>query len=120
MSKPHATPQTTFAGSHNPFTGAPITMADKPTKPAKPVVFIDPATLKIANDPLPKTRAPIGLKYGKIFAQLKPGQCIVCQGHEADKLGNNLRTWLKRGGKIGTVKATRRYTDGLGRVWLLA
>lgn len=110
---------TTFIGK-NPFTGKPAE-AVKPVKKANgPTVFIDLATLTIANDPLPTRRVVAGLKYDALFSALQVGQCIVCAPLESGKIGSALNAWLHKKGLNNVVKTCRNYeTDEKGRVWLL-
>jgi hypothetical protein len=86
----------------------------------KQVSYVDPATLTIANDPIPASRAAPEAKYEGVFSRLKPGQCIVCESKDAAKIGHALNTWLERRKKSGDVRTTTNYpADGKGRVWLL-
>jgi hypothetical protein len=72
--------KTTFAGT-NPF---------KPAAPKvkKIVRFVDPASLAIANDPLPTGRASPDHKYEALFSKMKPGECLVCESQDAGKIGH--------------------------------
>lgn len=110
---------TTFTGK-NPFTSKPVEQVEPAKKANSPMVFIDLATLVIANDPLPKRRIVAGLKYEALFSQLKVGQCIVCAPLESGKIGSALNAWLQKKGMNNVVKTCRNYeTDERGRVWLL-
>lgn len=99
----------------NPFTGEAATSRKRPPAPE-----VDVSTLSIADDPLPKYRAPVDTKYGPLFSKLKVGQCIVCEAGTASKIGHALNTWLDKHGKNNMVKTCQKYEkDGKGRVWLL-
>lgn len=115
--------QTTFANGISPFTslrqkhGLP-----EPTKPMKQTNKrppVDVSTLEIADDPLPSHRASPGHKYDDLFDRLKYGQCVKTEAGRADKVGQALRTYLKRKAKKGAVKIMSDYGDGKGRVWLI-
>jgi hypothetical protein len=97
-------PKTKFAGGVNPFTGSRVEVE----------------ALKIATDPYVDHRSrPVG-KYDAVFAQMKPGQCIVCTPEQAPNVKNALAKWLKANGKKGCARARSRYvSDGQGRVWWL-
>lgn len=90
------------------------------SKAASKVVEIDPDKLEICNDPIPATRARPGWKYGPVFSQLKPGQCIKCEPSQAPTLWTALKKWVADKKLPCIVRATSRYDDGKGRVWLLA
>lgn len=107
--------KTQFARGGNPFA---------PKAPKAPMRFVDPDALSIANDPLPSARAKPGHKYDAMFSKLKPGQCLVCEGPDAGKIGHALTTWLKRNGKDGVIRSTKNYEGAVpgsktGRVWLI-
>lgn len=103
--------KTTFAGKKNIFTGEAL-------RSCKPV---DPSSLSISNDPVMDGRAAPVSKYEAIFRKLKPGQCVVCEPQQADKINAALRKWLDQNGFPVNTRATSRYpADGKGRVWRLA
>jgi len=80
---------------------------------------IDPSKLAIGDDPLPESRARPGFKYGSVFERMKPGQCIKCEPNQAPVLATALKKWVVDGKLPYIVRATSRYTDGAGRVWML-
>ena len=96
--------------ANNPFNQAKAQRRDR---------FIDPTKLKIANDPLVGRARPAN-KYAEIFEAMKPGQCIVCGSDEATALSNAMKKWIENTGGPFITKFTTRYSDGKGRVWLLA
>lgn len=64
----------------------PATVSPFPTPVRKKAVAepIDVDMLKIErNTPLPQ-RIQKRRKYDDLFEQLKPGNCVVCERHEAD------------------------------------
>ena len=124
--------KTKFANGVSPWAGTawerkPVEMTSgkeakkMTTKPAKKKEsIIDPATLKVTNDPIPSVTRSTASKYDAVFNRLTFGHCIVCDPHEAARLGATLVKWLKTKGKPGKVKSLSRYEkDGKGRVWLL-
>lgn len=96
--------------ANNPFNQAKAQRRDR---------FIDPTKLKIANDPLVGRARPAN-KYAEIFEAMKPGQCIVCASDEAAALCGAMKKWIENTGAKCVAKFTTRYSDGKGRVWLLA
>ena len=81
--------------------------------------FIDPATLKISTDPLPAGKAKRD-KYADLWARLKPGQCVVCESEHVGRIAGAMKKHVADKGLDCHVRLTTRYTDGKGRVWLLA
>lgn len=89
-------------------------------RPRPTVADIDPDKLEICDDaPLP-SRARPGRKYGPVFSKLKPGQCIKCEPNQAPTLATALKKWITDKKLPCIVRATSRYSDGKGRVWMLA
>lgn len=85
----------------------------------KKTTFVDVSKLRISDDPLPISRLAGRAKYAEIFGKLKPGQCVVCEPHEVMRISKGLREWLKDTGSDCLTRATKNYTDGKGRVWML-
>jgi hypothetical protein len=102
-------PQTTFAGKTNPFTGASL---------MKPVDHVDPSKLTIGNDPLPAHRARAN-KYADLMAKLKPGQCIKCKSDQVGAVASAVKKHIENNRLDCTVRLTKNYGDGMGRVWLM-
>lgn len=102
-------PKTTFH-KVNPFTGEPVTKRKG----------VNVEGLKIADDPFTGQRGRYASKYDALFAQMKPGQCIVCEPAETSGIKAALGQWLKKTGKEGYTRANSQYqADGRGRVWWL-
>jgi hypothetical protein len=102
--------------STTPSPGAPVKAKRKPNG----MNFVDPDTLVICRDPLPKGRVNLN-KYGMVFTKLKDGDCLKCEPEEVGQLANGLRKWLKSVGREGQVRTVKFYpTDNKGRVWLMA
>lgn len=101
-------PRTSVVSANNPFNQAK--RKDR---------VIDPLKLKIADDPVIGRARPPN-KYAEIFERMKPGQCIVCGSDEATALSNAMKKWIENTGGPFITKFTTRYSDGKGRVWLLA
>lgn len=99
-----------IVSANNPFNQAKVPRRDR---------FIDPAKLKITNDPLIGRARPPN-KYAEVFERMTPGQCIVCGPDEAAALCGALKKWIENSGAKYIAKFTARYADGKGRVWLLA
>ena len=127
--------QTKFADGKSPWIGTPwvrkeIDMHTKEVsfKPVEPLVVpkpkkaekpIDVSKLVITNDPV-QNRRIVGSKYDDVFNKLTFGHCIVCQPHEAARIGATLGKWLKERNRPGKIKCVSHYErDGKGRVWLL-
>ena len=89
-------------------------------RPRPTVADIDPDKLEICNDAPLDGRARPEWKYGPVFSRLKPGQCIKCEPNQAPTLATALKKWVVDKKLPCVVRATSRYTDGKGRVWLLA
>ena len=101
-------PRTYVVSANNPFNQAK--RKDR---------VIDPLKLKIADDPVIGRARPPN-KYAEIFERMKPGQCIVCASDEAAALCGAMKKWIENTGSKCSAKFTTRYSDGKGRVWLLA
>lgn len=101
-------PKTTFIGKTNPFTGAPM----------RPVDHVDPDSLAITNDPLPAGRAKTN-KYSAVLDKLKPGQCIKCKAEHVGAVASAVKKHIENNRLDCTVRLTKNYGDGLGRVWLM-
>ena len=85
----------------------------------KPVDHVDPSKLEIASDPLPAHRARTN-KYADILAKLKPGQCIKCPSSQVGQVANAVRKHIIDKQLPCTLRSTKNYGDGMGRVWLLS
>lgn len=112
-----------FAGPHlgvvSPMHAIASEQGDK-KKPRPVSADIDPDKLEICNDAPMPSRARPGWKYGPVFDKLKPGQCIKCEPNQAPTLATALKKWVTDKKLPCIVRATSRYSDGKGRVWLLA
>ena len=84
----------------------------------KPVDHVDPSKLTIGNDPLPAHRARAN-KYADLMAKLKPGQCIKCAPNHVGQVANAVRKHIIQNGLDCTIRSTKNYGDGMGRVWLM-
>jgi hypothetical protein len=102
----------------NPSPGASVKA--KTTKKGQPANYVDPDTLSIGHDPMPKGRVTFN-KYTEIFNRLKFGDCLKCAPNEVAQIANSLRKWLSVNEKPGQVRTVRHYpSDNRGRVWLMA
>ena len=99
-------------GAHRPFHKAH--MIKQPVKPT------DPDTLEICNDPLPAHRASPGNKYAAILLVLKIGQAIKCKPEEVGRVSGAMRKHIDAHKIKATVRSSKNYGDGKGRVWMLA
>lgn len=84
-------------------------------KPVDPV-----AGMYVSSDPVLKRAAQRSI-YADLFEKLNPGQCIVCNSEDVGRVSHALSKWLQKTGQSDKyrMKATMRYTDGKGRVWML-
>lgn len=83
----------------------------------------NPAKFEISNDTLPEGRTVQGHKYEDLFASMKPGQCIKCPSEDVGRVGNGMRSFIKREGLENvSVRSAKAYpgdkSDQRGRVWL--
>lgn len=115
---------TTFVNGINPWTQAkqPTRTTKMPKKPTTSTRRVDPATLEIADDPLPSVRL-ITNKYWPIFGKMKVGQNIRCRPDEVQPVANALRKFVemhKIAHKGNPARVISQYNapDGIGRVWL--
>ena len=87
-------------------------------KENRTINFLDPAKLRIVDEPYKDGRATPVSKYETIFSELKPNQRLVCPNGSASRLAAQLRNWLeKKGHKEPIVRARERCDDGQGGVW---
>ena len=72
------------------------------------------------NTPVPiSARSGVRSKYEELFAQLKPGSCIVCEADERGRIVAALGKHIERKGLPYCTKSLGRCTDGHARVWMV-
>lgn len=89
------------------------------SKNNKPVTQIKISALEITDDEYTDGRSAVISKYDQLFAKMKPGQRIKCDGEEIGKVSNALKKYLEKNKLEGIVRAKARHTDGQGGVWWL-
>ena len=88
------------------------------TKSKAPIQYIDPATLRIVDEPYKDGRATPISKYEPIFSSVCPNQRIVCPAGAGSRLAAQFKKWLEnKGHKNPIVRARERCDDGMGGVW---
>lgn len=108
---------TKFSTMKNPWTNERVTKSGK-AYAAEQRINVD--ELVICDDPPPAGRTVPEGKYAVLFKKLRPRQRIRCAEGRASSIGQQLRKWLERHDKPGSVTITERYGDGYGGVWLIA
>lgn len=79
---------------------------------------IDINTIKITNDK-PKDRRPTNFKYENLFNQLEIGKALSCLPKDCEKVGQALRSYVKRHNLDWIIKVQANYTKTTGRVFVL-
>lgn len=100
--------KTKFANGRNPFTGK----SDK---------WVDPTRLELVDDPVPRGRVVTRFKYDELFSQAaKTGQAIKCSSEDTPRISAAAQHYLRRFPQLScSIKSTRNYGDGKGRVWFI-